>query len=121
MSYTSRDGGAPHATVVLSALLIVLVLVVCFQCLQLYKARLPVMPAQPAQPAQPAGRDSFSSGGPTDYFPACSGQWLGERAACRGLTTGPMPSIEHRSEYSWRPCCGALGVPPPAPWFRGGF
>lgn len=48
------------------------------------------------------------------YRPSCSGEWLSERrGACKGLTTGDMPSIEDDGVVSWAPCAGALGVPPP--------
>ena len=85
-----RARQSPAGAVLVSALVVVLVLVVCYQCLQLYKARLHV-------PGVAGGSEGFTG---ESQYPACGGQGLGDR--CRGLTTGGMPSIDQRDEYSWQ-------------------
>lgn len=53
------------------------------------------------------GRDGFY------YAPTCGAERTGrQRAECRGITTGVMPSIETMARLGNGRCCGRLGVPP---------
>jgi len=84
-----------------AALTLAVVLVVCYLVVSLHSIG----------PQPPTQQETFR--GWTQYTPACSNPWLsGRRGACKGLTTGEMPSIDE-SPVSWAPCCGSLGVPPP--------
>lgn len=88
----------------IAALVFVVVLIVCYMCVRVYKAYTFHRPRCPGE--------GFL--GWSQYRPSCSGQWMSDRrGACKGLTTGDMPSIEDDIHISWEPCGGTLGVPPP--------
>lgn len=47
------------------------------------------------------------------YSPSCGSARTGrQRAECRGITTGVMPSIETTDRLGNGRCCGRIGVPP---------
>ena len=95
------DPGGGRNGVAIAALTLAIVLVVSYMSVQLFKTRRPVVPCE---------REAFR--GWAQYRPSCSGQWLSERrTACKGLTTGNMPSIEEDLPISWAPCCGTPGSP----------
>lgn len=88
----------------LAAATLILVLIVCYMAVRVYKA---------LRPPPPCGYpgEGFAGG---EYLPSCSSKWMSaRRGACKGLTSGDMPSIDEDIPISWAPCCGTLGVPPP--------
>jgi len=106
----------PLVALAIAALTLVLVLVVGYMVLRLYNRRRADAPlrgaAQSAAQSATHSTDRFSAW--PAYRPTCSGPYTGDRAACDGLSTGAMPSVDAALiPVSWEPSCGALGVPPP--------
>lgn len=66
---------SPWGGLLVASLTLIIVLIVSHMCVQLFKLRHPSLP-----------RDRFQS---------CSSHWLADRrAACAGVSSGQMPSID---------------------------
>jgi hypothetical protein len=104
---TGNEGRRPDDWngLLVAGLTLVTVLIMCYMCVQLFKARRP--PPLCSPPGQKNGFAACSDGGGRSPYYA----WWREM---RGVTSGRMPSIDGPAAVSWAPCCGALGVPPPA-------
>lgn len=94
---------SPVMAFLISAVLFILVLIIGYMALRLYKRR---------RRLSGLTQEGFSAW--SLYSPSCGGYGVGNRGACRGLTSGSMPSIDASLiPVSWEPSCGNLGVPPP--------
>lgn len=96
-----------------AGLTLVTVLIVCYMCVQLFKVRRPPPLCSPFRPGQKSGFTSccLARPGSDERGRSSYHDWWREM---RGVTSGRMPSIDGPAAVSWAPCCGALGVPPPA-------
>ena len=97
-----------YYAIVVATMTLLVVLVACYISVQLYRVKRSGGSKSPM--TGNTNREGFLA--PMFYNPVCRADFLRDtRSACRGYTTGIMPSISDGMEGGWL-CPGLLGTQP---------